>query len=79
MLVIIFTMPPHPVLRVRTPPSDDDPKPTPHYKNILLMLTIGTLLHFIAYVVTKDEIFFYIGMLFSALTILTLSCLNRYN
>ena len=43
------------------------------------MLTIGTILHFIAYSVTKDEIFFYLGMLFSGLTLLIVSCLKRYD
>jgi len=71
-------MPPHPILRVRTPPSDDEPV-KPHYKNVLLMLTIGTLLHFTAYFVSKDEIFFYVGMLFSGLTLLIISCLNRHD
>jgi hypothetical protein len=68
-------MPPHPVLRVRTPPSDDE-TPAPHYKNMLLMLTIGTILHFIAYFVTNDEIFFYIGMMFSGLTLVIISFLK---
>jgi len=63
-------MPPHSTLRIRTPPSDHDEVNYTEisYMNIIFMLVLASFLHMAAFCVTRDEIFFWIGVMFTCMS-----------
>jgi|UniRef100_A0A6C0K0X3 Ca2+/Na+ antiporter len=66
-------MPSHETLRIRTPPPDDE-EPTIIYvnshNNIVFMLLLAITLHTTAYVVTSNEMFLWLSVLFGCLGLL---------
>jgi Ca2+/Na+ antiporter len=65
-------MPSHETLRIRTPPPDEEPVVVyvnPH-KNIAFMLVFAIILHTTDYLVTCNELFLWISVLFACLAFL---------
>ena len=77
-------MPEHPLLRIRTPPSteemeisDKENTDKENHKNIMIMLIIVGILHLLIYCVNKDELFFWISILFMVISLITASFVKK--
>jgi accessory gene regulator protein AgrB len=72
-------MPEHPTLRIRTPPCIEEVENADkeNHKNIMIMLILTGILHLIIYYIIKDELFFWISIMFMVVSLITTTFVKK--